>query len=244
MEAAVTVKVKGTQDVTPRTLAPPPFTCRLSFRSPSPFLLFALITLPPLPPFVRSPPSLPSSWRPLPPSLPPTFFPGVSCCHCGKKRPISARFTPPPSLPSFLLPPPNTTFISSLPGDEKWCIMGDRRLSDGVSCALRLIVRDTANPECVSACVCNTCADEPRHAQPHTNKHNLACLLFSRNGRRRRRRPTRHVYFRQAVPGEYDLHETSAVHSTVYCSAASACAGLFSAGFKRMNVLFQSQLLS
>lgn len=97
-----------------------------------------------------------------------------------------------------------------------WCIMGDRRLSDGVSCALRLIVRDTANPECVPACVCNTCAVEPLHAQPHTNKHNLACLLFSKQEEEEKADETC-LFFRQAVPGEYDLHEISAF--TPLCAA-------------------------
>ena len=58
--------------------------------------------------------------------------------------------------------------------------MGDRRLSNGVSCAAWLIIRDAANPVCAHVCVCicveapyelmNSYMHRPTHKQmqPHT----------------------------------------------------------------------------
>jgi len=56
--------------------------------------------------------------------------------------------------------------------------MGDRRLSNGVSCAAWLIIRDTTNPVCVCVCTC-VCElmNSYVHRLTHTNKHNLTCLL-------------------------------------------------------------------
>lgn len=208
------------------------FLCIFSLypRSPTIFVLSL--------PFIYFPLILCSRHPLFPPSLPPTFPQCQLLSLWQRKWPIRAHFTVPasPSLPYFFrsfplfpsLPPPTpllrllsshlpcfpTTFISSLPGDKMCRFTGDRRLSNGVSCAAWLIMRDTANPGCLwmyhMSWWTHTCTGPL--TQANTTSH---AYSFSPK-RRRRRRQTRHVYVCQSKPVEYDLHDISIFYPAVY----------------------------